>query len=102
MVVERAPEIGLQKALGATHKAIVRQFLSETVLLCVAGVVRGLVFGFAFSQLLGQAVFNSWVTFRPLVAPVTIGLSLAAAVIAAVVPIRRAIAVVPARVLKGE
>lgn len=102
MVVERAPEIGLQKALGATHKAIVRQFLSETVLLCAAGVVLGLVFGFAFSQLLGQAVFNSWVTFRPLVAPVTIGISLAAAVIAAVVPIRRAVAVVPARVLKGE
>jgi len=102
MVVERAPEIGLQKALGATHKAIIRQFLSETVLLCAAGVVLGLAFGFAFSQLLGQAVFNSWVTFRPVVAPVTIGISLAAAVIAAVVPIRRAIAVVPARVLKGE
>lgn len=102
MVVERAPEIGLQKALGATHKAIVRQFLSETVLLCVAGVILGLAFGFAFSQLLGQAVFNSWVTFRPVVAPVTIGISLAAAVVAAVVPIRRAIAVVPARVLKGE
>lgn len=39
MVAERAPEIGLAKALGADHRAIVAQFLGETALISVAGTL---------------------------------------------------------------
>lgn len=102
MVAERTPEIGLQKALGAENKAIVTQFLAETALICVAAVAVGLALGFGLAQVLGQAVFNAWVTFRPVVVPLTLIVSLVAALIAAILPVRGAIGVVPARVLKGE
>lgn len=102
MVVERTREIGLQKALGADDRNIVTQFLAETALICIIGVTLGLILGFGLAQILGQTVFNAWVSFRAVVVPLTVGISLAAAILAAVIPIRGAIGVVPARVLKGE
>ncbi len=102
MVAERSAEIGLQKALGAGNRTIMVQFLSETALICLIGVILGVVLGFGVAQLLGQAVFNAWVTFRPAVFPLTLFASMAAAVVAAVIPVLGAMNVVPARVLKGE
>lgn len=102
MVAERAPEIGLAKALGADHRAIVAQFLGETALISVAGTLLGLVLGFGLAQLLGQAVFGAWVGFRPLVPPVTLAAAMATALAAAILPVRRAVKVAPARVLRGE
>ena len=102
MVAERTREIGLQKALGASNRAIVAQFTAETGLIALAGVVLGMALGIGLAQLLGQAIFNTWVTFRPLVLPLTVGVSLMAALAAAVLPLRGAVAVVPARVLRGE
>lgn len=102
MVAKRTPEIGLQKALGATDGAVATQFLLETAGICLVGVAGGLLLGAGLAQILGQAVFNGWVTFRPLVIPLTAGVSLAAALAAASIPIRNAVRVVPARVLRGE
>lgn len=102
MVAERAPEIGLAKALGAGHRAIVAQFLGETALISVAGTLLGLALGFALAQVLGQAVFGAWVGFRALVVPVTLAAAMATALAAAIVPVRRAVKVAPARVLRGE
>ena len=44
-VTERTREIGLRKALGATHKAIMSQFIVEAVLLCVIGGLIGVFLG---------------------------------------------------------
>lgn len=102
MIAERTPQIGLQKAIGASNASIVAQILAETAAICLVAVAVGLVLGFALAQLLGQAVFGAWVTFRPIVVPLTLGLSLVAALIAAVLPVRGAVKIVPARVLRGE
>ena len=102
MVAERAPEIGLAKALGADHRAIVAQFLGETALISVAGTLLGLLLGFGLAQVLGQAVFGAWVGFRALVVPVTLVAAMATALAAAIVPVRRAVRIAPARVLRGE
>ncbi len=102
MVAERAPEIGLAKALGADHRAIVAQFLGETALISVAGTLLGLLLGFGLAQVLGQAVFGAWVGFRALVVPVTLIAAMATALAAAIVPVRRAVRIAPARVLRGE
>jgi putative ABC transport system permease protein len=44
-VTERTREIGLRKAVGATRKTILAQFLIEAIVLCVAGGVIGVAAG---------------------------------------------------------
>jgi putative ABC transport system permease protein len=48
-VLERIREIGVRRAMGATQKDILAQFLSEAVLISVAGGVAGIILGVAFS-----------------------------------------------------
>ena len=63
-VTERTREIGLRKALGATHKSIMMQFIIEAVLLCVLGGIAGIVIGtlllFIFTSL------NDWIFSMPI------------------------------------
>jgi putative ABC transport system permease protein len=44
-VTERTKEIGIIKALGATRKTIMIQFLSEAVVICLMGGVVGVILG---------------------------------------------------------
>jgi putative ABC transport system permease protein len=102
VVAERTREIGLMKALGADNGSIVLQFLSETGFIGLSGATTGIVTGFILAQILGQAVFSSFIEFRVIVFPVTLAISIAAAMVAAAIPVRMAVKVVPAQVLKGE
>jgi ABC-type antimicrobial peptide transport system permease subunit len=49
-VAERVKEFGLRKALGATNRSIRMQVLIESLCLCAAAGVLGVVFGFASYQ----------------------------------------------------
>lgn len=102
IVGERAKEFALQKALGATHRDIIRQMLAETGLIALAAVACGWVLGYLLAQLLGMTVFNATIALRLPVLPITLILSLMVAAAAAIVPVRRAVSVEPAKVLKGE
>jgi len=62
-VTERTREIGLRKALGATNKHILYQFLTEAVLLTFGGGLFGIFFGFVLSYGL-ITVFNMSGTFN--------------------------------------
>lgn len=44
-VTERTREIGIRRALGATRKHIISQFLTETVVLTASGGLLGVLFG---------------------------------------------------------
>ena len=59
-VLERTPEIGLRRALGATRVDVIRQFVLETTLLAVGGGMLGLLLGVALSQVI--ASFAGWST----------------------------------------
>jgi putative ABC transport system permease protein len=59
-VMERTPEIGLRRAIGATRVDIIRQFVLETTLIAVAGGAIGLALGVAMSRLI--AGFAGWST----------------------------------------
>ncbi len=51
-VTERTFEVGLRKALGATRKQILLQFLIESSLLCIVGGIIGLFLAVGVTQLI--------------------------------------------------
>ncbi len=55
-VTERTFEVGLRKALGATRKQILLQFLIESAALCVVGGFLGLLLSVIATQLVGFAL----------------------------------------------
>jgi len=59
-VLERTPEIGLRRAIGARQTDIIRQFVIETTLIAVVGGMLGLILGIAMSRLI--ASFAGWST----------------------------------------
>ncbi len=65
-VTERTHEIGLRMAVGARGRDILRQFLFEAVILCLAGGVFGILFGRLCSFLVTK--FLHWPTLTSVTA----------------------------------
>jgi putative ABC transport system permease protein len=101
-VAERRREIGLKKALGASNTSLALEFLGEGALLGFLGGALGAGFGFVFAELASQNVFSRAVVFNPLLAPVTIIVSVIITGLACLIPVRSAALVDPAIVLRGE
>ncbi|MGF1670121.1 MAG: ABC transporter permease [Balneolaceae bacterium] len=63
-VSERTREIGIRKAVGATRKAIVSQFLMETIAICqiggVIGILTGILLGNAAALWLESGIVIPW------------------------------------------
>ena len=102
VVTERRKEIGLRKALGASDQSIRIEFLGEGLLLGGLGGILGSILGFAFAQAVSINVFSSSISFRPLLVPITIIVSVVVTGAACMIPVRSATDVDPALVLKGE
>jgi putative ABC transport system permease protein len=54
-VLERTREIGIRRAIGARQGDIVRQFLTEAVLISIVGGLIGILFGFTLSRVIASA-----------------------------------------------
>jgi putative ABC transport system permease protein len=59
-VLERTREIGIRRAIGARQSDIIRQFLTEAVLISIVGGLIGIGFGFGLARIIGAAAH--WVT----------------------------------------
>ena len=102
VVTERRREIGLRKALGASDNSIRAEFLGEGMFLGGLGGIMGALLGFVFAQVVSIHVFGSDIRFTFWLLPITIIVSMVIAALSCLLPIRRAVAVDPALVLKGE
>jgi putative ABC transport system permease protein len=100
-VTERTREIGIRKALGATRKNILLQFLVEAVVLCIAGGLLGIALGAGASRVLSQSF--GWQTSID-VGALVIAFAFAAAIgmIFGVWPARRAAVLDPIEALRYE
>jgi len=59
-VLERTREIGIRRAIGARQSDIIRQFLTEAVMISIIGGLIGIAFGFTLSRII--AVAAGWST----------------------------------------
>ncbi len=88
-VLERIREIGVRRAVGATQREILLQFLSEAVLISVAGGVAGIIVGAAISA--GIERFAGITTLVSLVSVmVAFGVSFAVGVAFGIMPAYKA------------
>ena len=71
-VGERTKEIGVRKAVGASRKQIFNQFLVESAIIGLAGVVLGLLISLVVIQIIASTT-----TIKPLVTPGTLILTFA-------------------------
>ncbi len=100
-VAERTREIGIRKALGAEPARIQGQFLTEALVLCVAGGALGLALGVGVSALVSRLA--GWQT---LIAPTTLGIAFMAALAVGLFfgyyPARRAARLPPAVAMRSD
>jgi putative ABC transport system permease protein len=88
-VLERIREIGLRRALGATRRDILGQFLAEATMISLGGGAAGILFGLAFSFAIEKlAGIQTIVTVVPLA--VAFAVSITVGLVFGIVPAWRA------------
>jgi putative ABC transport system permease protein len=108
-VTERTREIGIRKAIGATRRAILQQFLIESVVLAGLGGVIGVLIGIGLSLLgaeIAPSLGSTFDTFAPRVTLPSVllsfGISLVIGLIAGGYPANRAARLRPVEALRYE
>ena len=100
-VMERTREIGVRRATGARRFDILRQFLTESVLISVAGGVLGIAFGFFLAWLIARtAEWKTIVTTASVV--IAFSVSVLVGVVFGIYPAMKASEISPIEALRYE
>ena len=100
-ITERTKEIGIRRALGATEKDILGQFLNETVLISVTGGTIGIVLGVFMAKAIN--IFAGWETVIALYGVlISFGISAMVGIVFGIYPARKAAQMDPITALRFE
>ncbi len=100
-VTERTREIGIRKAMGATKRAILSQFLVEALFLCTLGGALGVAVGYGAAEIMTQvAGWDTAVRADAVIA--ALGFSAAVGLFFGIWPARRASILDPIDALRYE
>ena len=100
-VVERTREIGLRKALGATSKVVVAQFLTEAVILTIMGGILGMLLGTMLSFIISKVIGLPFV-LDPVSVALALGVSGILGILFGWYPARQAAKLSPIEALRYE
>lgn len=100
-VTERTREIGVRKALGATYRVIVMQFLIEAVVISLVGGAIGILVGIGASKLIGALTsMKTVISMGPIL--LSFGFSMAIGLVFGLYPARKAAKLNPIDALHYE
>jgi putative ABC transport system permease protein len=88
-ILERIKEIGVRRAMGATQKDVLAQFLSEAVMISLAGGIAGIVVGVILASTI-ERVANIHTIVSALSVAVAFGVSVAVGLVFGIVPASKA------------
>ena len=88
-VTERTREIGTRKALGATTRDIMIQFLTESAVLSAIGGIIGIALAAGLVSILG-ALFSLPVVIKPYVVLMAVGFSAVVGIFFGIYPAKKA------------
>ncbi len=100
-VMERTREVGIRRAVGATRRDILIQFLIEAIILSTVGGFLGIFLGYALTRLI--TFYASW---RTIISPGSVllafGVSAAVGILFGIFPARKAAKMDPIESLRYE
>jgi putative ABC transport system permease protein len=100
-VLERTREIGIRRAIGARQADIIRQFLTEAVLISILGGVIGILFGLTLSKIIASAAGWSTVVTTASIA-VAFGVSVGIGLLFGIYPAVQAAKLDPIEAIRYE
>ena len=100
-VLERTREIGIRRAVGARRGDIIRQFLTESILISVGGGILGVACGILIAWIIAQAAEWRTIVTTPSVL-IAFGVSVTIGVLFGIYPAMKAAEIDPIEALRYE
>jgi putative ABC transport system permease protein len=88
-ILERIKEIGVRRAMGATQRDVLAQFLSEAVMISLAGGIAGIIVGVVLASVIERAAHIHTIV-SPISVAVAFGVSVAVGLVFGIMPASKA------------
>jgi len=102
LVLDREYDIGVMKALGASDRGIALLFSAEMAILAILAGTLGCLLGLGLAQWAAHQIFRATLSWHWETFPAVVAMTLAVALLATALPVRRIRRMDPAVLLRGN